>query len=373
MRIEPFAVEEWMNEYEEGAKFNTAETCVDSISIDDLLGLAGKSREEFFSSLCSRRLTYGDIQGSNALRSGIASLYRTIGKEEVVTTHGAAGGNHHVFISLVSPGDHVVSVMPTYQQLYSIPRSITSDVDVLKLRKENGYLPDLDELKRLALPDTRMIAINNPNNPTGAVMDRDMLCRIIEIADKCGAYLLCDEVYRHLGQDDEWCESVADLYDKGISVGSMSKVFSLAGIRIGWIATHDEDARKQFLSHRDYDLISCGMIDDVIASLALENKEKILERNRGIIRSNLAILDDWIHGNSHFSYVKPQAGTTALIHYDFQVPSYKLCKDLYTETGAFLTPGDCFEEPYSFRIGYACNKDVLEGGLKAISEYCSRL
>lgn len=164
----------------------------------------------------------------------------------------------------------------------------------MNLRQENGYLPDLDELRTLVTPDTKMICINNPNNPTGALMSRELLEQIIEIARSADAYILCDEVYRHLTQTDEWCESIVDLYEKGISVSSMSKVFSLAGLRMGWIATHDQAALKAFLSHRDYNLISCGIFDDAIAAVALRHSDKMLDRNRQIVRENLAILDTWI-------------------------------------------------------------------------------
>lgn len=373
MEIKPFAVEEWMNEYETGARYNIAETCVDSISLDELFELSGMDRDEFFSAISGKRLTYGDIYGSKELLDGISKLYRDIKSSEIVPTHGAAGANHHVFYSLVSAGDRVISIMPTYQQLYSIPESLGATVDIIKLRSENGYLPDIDEIEALVKPNTKMICINNPNNPTGAVMPEEMLERIVQIARRSGAYLLCDEVYRHLTQQDGWSVSVADIYEKGISVSSMSKVFSLAGIRMGWIATKDEDALRSFRSHRDYDLISCGMIDDAIASLALKAKDKILARNRGIIRGNLSVLDNWIKNNPHFSYVKPQAGTTALVYYDFDIPSYEFCSRLYKETGAFVTPGDCFDEKYSFRIGYGSDPDTLLSGLEAITEFSKSL
>ena len=181
------------------------------------------------------------------------------------------------FISLISAGDRVVSVMPTYQQLYSIPESLGAEVGILRLRKEDGYLPDLGELKKLAVPGVKMICINNPNNPTGALMDRETLLKIAEIADGISAWVLCDEVYRHLTQGDEWSESIADLYDKGISTGSMSKVFSLAGLRLGWIASRDAAAVRSFLSHRDYNLISCGMLDEAVAALALRGKRPSLK------------------------------------------------------------------------------------------------
>ena len=369
MKIKPFYVEEWMNEYEMGARYNIAETCVNSISMDELFALTGQDKEAFWNEFSAKRLTYGDIIGIPAFREGICGLYQTIAPDEIVVTHGAAGANHHVFYSLIEPGDRVISIMPTYQQLYSIPESFGADVQLLPLQHENGFLPDLDALKKLAIPGTKLICINNPNNPTGALMSREMLLEIVEIARNVGAYVLCDEVYRHLTQDDTWSESIVDLYEKGISVSSMSKVFSLAGLRLGWIASHDKDFLAACFSHRDYNLISCGMFDETVATLALQHKDVLLQRNRQIVRENLAILDAWVASEPHVHYVKPAAGTTALVYYDLDLPSYDFCREMYDTTGAFVTPGDCFAQPHSMRIGYACDKETLVAGLNAISEY----
>ena len=301
MNIKPFAVEEWMNAYEDGARYNIAETCVDSVSLDELFALCSEDRQAFLEHFCARRLTYGDIVGSEALREGVCGLYQSLTPSEVVPTHGAAGANYHVFCSLVSPGDGVVSIMPAYQQMYSIPEAIGADVRLMHLRQENGYLPDLAELRSLVDVNTKLICVNNPNNPTGALMSGALLRQIVEIAKSVDAYVLCDEVYRNLTQVDGWCESIVDLYDKGISVSSMSKVFSLAGLRMGWIATHDKAALRAFLSHRDYNLISCGMFDDAVSALALHHADALLRRNRAIVRENLAVLDGWIAENPHFT------------------------------------------------------------------------
>ena len=373
MYIKPFAVEEWMNEYEVGARFNIAETCVDSVSLDQLFALTGEDKEKFLTDFAAKRLTYGDIVGSPALRGGICGLYKTVQPDQVVPTHGAAGANHHVFCSLISAGDRVVSIMPTYQQLYSIPEAIGADVAIMHLKQENGYLPDLTELKALVTPETKMICINNPNNPTGALMSQAQLQQIVDIARSVDAYILCDEVYRHLTQTDDWCPSIADLYEKGISVSSMSKVFSLAGLRLGWIATRDAAALKAFLSHRDYNLISCGLFDDAVAALALSHRDVMLKRNQAIVRENLAILDAWVAEHKHFYYTKPKAGTTALVYYDYDIPSYEFCKEMYHKTGAFVTPGDCFEQPHSMRIGYACDQQTLKDGLSAIAAFADTL
>lgn len=369
MNMKPFAVEEWMNKWEKGAKYNIAETCTDSLSADELFELTGEDKEAFFKEFSSRRLTYGHVEGHPGFKKGVCGLYESIKPEHVIPVHGASGANHLVFYSLVNPGDRVISIMPTYQQLYAIPQSFGADVKIVKLKKENGYLPDLEELEHLAVPGTKLICINNPNNPTGALMSSGMLRQIVRIAEKAGAYLLCDEVYRHLSQEDDACDSIADLYEKGISVSSMSKVFSLAGLRLGWIACRDMGVIRECLSHRDYSLISCGMFDEALADTALRHSEILLERSRGIVRENLRILDDWVQREKHISYVRPKAGTTALLFYDLELSSYEFCEEMYHKTGAFVTPGDCFEEPKSMRIGYACKGQELERGLAAVSEY----
>ncbi len=373
MNIKPFKVEEWMNAWEDGAVWNIAETCVDSVSLDELFALAGEDKNAFLNAFSARRLTYGEIVGREDFRVGVTSLYTTLKAEEIITTHGAAGANHHIFYSLIEPGDKVISVMPTYQQLYSIPESYGADVRILKLRRENDFLPDMEELRRLAEGGAKLICINNPNNPSGALMPPEMLTEIIDIARKADAWLMCDEVYRHLTQSEDYSPSVADLYEKGISIGSMSKVFSLAGLRLGWIATHDASVRHACLSHRDYNMISCGMLDEAIGAVALRHKDTLLTRNRGIIRDNLALLDRWVQTESKVSYVKPSAGTTALIDYTPRIPSYQFCEGLYKATGALVTPGDCFEEEYCFRMGYACDTETLKGGLNALSGYLRQL
>ena len=369
MKIKPFAVEGWMNAWETRAVYNIAETCVDSVSMNELFSLTKEDLGAFWKAFSQRRLTYGSIEGSPEFRKGVASLYTSIAPEEIVPTHGAAGANHHLFYSMVEPGDRVVTVSPTYQQLISIPESFGADLRVLKLRPENGWLPDLSELRSLAVHGTKLICINNPNNPTGALMTSAMLREIVEIAKSADAYLLCDEVYRNLTQESCVSESVADLYEKGVSVSSMSKVFSLAGIRLGWIASHDEMLRKSLWSHRDYNHISCGMFDESVAALVLAHKEEMLARSRGIVRKNLSVLNTFVQSEKRLNYIRPHAGTTALIHYDYAPDSYLFARKMLENTGAFVTPGDCFDEPKTIRIGYACDEKTLQDGLRAMSGF----
>ena len=271
--------------------------------------------------------------------------------------------------TLVSRRDRVISVVPTYQQHYSIPASIGAEVVPLWLREENGFVPDLEELRELAAPGVRLIAINNPNNPTGSLMDRQMLLGIAEVAREHEAWLLCDEVYRGTDQlGDGVSPSIADLYDKGISTASMSKAFSLAGLRLGWVAGPSK-LIEDIIIHRDYDTISVGMIDDHLATMALQNAGKVLARSQAITRRNLAILSDWVDAEPSIRWLKPRSGTTALLKYEGDTPSRELCIELLKETGVMLTPGSALRMEGWLRIGYANATEVLQEGLTRMSSF----
>ncbi len=372
MRIEPFLVEQWMNAHETTARWNIAETCVDSLRLGELLELAG-DRGEVVDKLLALRLGYGDIVGSPALRGLVAALYQDTGPDQVLTTTGAIGANYLVHAALVGRGDVVVCVSPTYQQLESVPRAAGADVRVLPLREENGYLPDPEELASLAPQGTRLIVLNNPNNPTGALIDGDLLAELVAVAERTGAHVHCDEVYRGLEHDrSERPPSIADVYDKGISTGSISKAYSLAGLRTGWIAGPAE-LIEACIQVRDYTTISCGVVDDVLTTLALSAGEKILARSRRIVTGNVRLLGDWVAAEPHVRWVAPRAGTTALVHYDYPLPSRRFCEDLFGLNGTFVTPGDCFGLEHCFRVGYASSTEVLEAGLAGLSEYLRTL
>ena len=372
MDIRPFGVEQWMNEFENHCDYNLAETCVASLTVEQLLELAGKTNT-VLADLLPMKLTYGAIEGSERLRAGICGLYNRQKSENIITTHGAIGGNALIYQTLVAPGDHVISVLPTYQQHYSIPASLGASVDILPLRPENGFLPDLDELASLLRDNTRLVAINNPNNPTGALMDEAFLERLIEQARRVGAWVLCDEVYRGTDQHgDGSTASVADLYERGIATDSMSKSFSLAGLRLGWIAAPAEVIERVAI-HRDYNTISVGMLDDYFACLALEAKDAILGRSQRITRDNLALLDDWVSGEASIDYVKPRSGTTALLRYDFDMSSRDFCVNLLQSTGVLMTPGSAMDMEGWLRIGYANDTGILQQGLDRVSSYLASL
>lgn len=368
MDITPFAVEIWMNEWETKCEMNLAETCVQSLTIDELLTLSGQNANDL-SSLLGMKMTYGDIRGSERLLNAIAALYEKQTSDNVIVAHGTIGANMLVHKALVSAGDRVVAIVPTYQQHYSIPTSIGADVQPLQLKWENRFLPDLDELRDLVTPGTRMIAMNNPNNPTGALIDRDMLEEIADIARSAGAYILCDEVYRGIDQEGPGATaSIADIYEKGVSTASMSKAFSLAGLRLGWVAG-PEDVIEAVSVHRDYDTISVGKIDDHFAAMALEHRDRVLERSRAITRGNLALVEVWVEAEPKLTWVKPKSGTTTLVKFDLPMTSRDLCVGLLKDTGVMFTPGEAFGMEGYFRIGFANKPADIKDGLARVSEW----
>ena len=372
MDIKEFGVERWMDTYEDHCELNLAETCVDSLHMHELLAISGQG-EAILAELQSLKLTYGAIEGSTRLRDQVASLFASQTRDNVSIAHGAAGANTLVYETLVNAGDHVISFVPAYQQHYSIPESYGANVELLPLREEDGYLPDLDRLRAMVTPTTRMIVFSNPNNPTGSLMDEATLRAIVEIARPVGAWVLSDEVYRGIDiEGSGFTTSIADLYERGISTGSMSKAYSLAGLRLGWIVG-PASLMRDVTVHRHYNTISVGMMDDLFASIALEHRDAILARNREILRGNLAVLDAWVTAEPGLSYVKPKSGTTALVKYDVAIPSYELCVRLVNEVGVMFTPGSVMDMEGHVRVGYANARRNLELGLPRVTQFMAGL
>ena len=291
---------------------------------------------------------------------------------EVIVTVGASEGLDAAFRAVCAPGDEVLVPEPCFV-CYAPLVSLTGATPVaVKCHIEDEFKLNPAEVEAAITDKTKAIIVAFPNNPTGALMSEQMLKDICEIARSVGAWVLCDEVYRGLTQEDVYSPSVADLYEKGISTASMSKVFSMAGLRFGWIAAPREII-EAVLHHRDYNTISVGMLDEYFTELALTAKDKILERNRAIIRENLEILDKWVQSEPRASYVKPKAGTTAFVKIDTKLTSHEFCERLVKEKGVMFTPGSALHTEGYVRIGYANNKDVLQKGLALTSEFLKEI
>lgn len=369
MKIEPFGVEQWMNAWETKCELNLAETCVASLTLAELMQMAGTT-QQMPADLAAMQMTYGEIRGSMRLRSLVAGLFEAQRAENVLITHGTIGANHMVYQTLIGAGDHVVAVTPTYQQHTAIPRSLGAVVTEVALSEDQGWMPDWDAVAAAVTPATKVIALTNPNNPTGALIERDGLERVADIARSVGAWVLCDEVYRGTEQGAP-VPSIVDVYDKGISTGSTSKAYSLAGLRLGWIVG-PEGLLDDCEVHRDYTTISVGMVDDYFAAMALEAKDVVLERSREMTRGNLAVLEEWIGGQAKASFVAPRAGTTAFVAFDVPLKSYDLCVALLKDTGVMFTPGSALGVEGYVRIGFACYPDVLKAGLDRVSDWLAK-
>ena len=370
MRIDTFKIEEWMNQYCPTAKYDLTTTCIEPLTIRELMTLSGISKPlEIFDT----KLTYGDIHGSKRLKNVIKSLYKNQELNNITVTHGAIGANQLVFESILDKNEEVISVVPSYQQHYSIPKALGANVKFVFLREENKWQINLNELEKAITYRTKLICLNNPNNPTGAVIPDDILKKIVETAKAHNIWILSDEVYRGLNlTGNPYSESVADLYEKGISTGSMSKTYSLPGLRVGWICAR-EDVINEINKHREYNTISVSIIDDYYSAIALENRNKIEERNFKIMREGLKILNDWLNGEVYIKANLPQGGTTALLRYKKDVSSRTLCRKLQEETGVALLPGETMEMEGTVRLGFCTNPEVLKTGLNEFSKFLRTL
>ncbi|HCG30405.1 MAG TPA: aminotransferase, partial [Chloroflexi bacterium] len=327
MKIETFALERWMTTWETQVEYDIAESGILPMTMNDLLDLLPEGeREGTLAGLLDTRLGYSEAPGSLELRSLLAATYLDTGPDEILVTTGAIEANFLAFNTLLDPGDHVVAVYPAYQQLYSVPRAIGCDVSLWQLRPENGFRYDIAELESLLRPDTKLIVVNTPHNPTGSMLSADDLARVHALAAERGCWVMCDEAYRWLDVPggDVLAPPVRDLGGQAISVGTFSKPFGLPGLRIGWLAAPaDIVARCWWM--RDYITLSPGKLNDALAVLAFRNRDRIVERTRGIVVANLATAEQWFAEHADIaSWTPPRGGLLALLRYELDIPSSEL-------------------------------------------------
>lgn len=365
MKIAEFEVETWMTEHENDCKYNLTETCVSSLSLNELQPYVN---EDIASTLMSMTMDYGPIVGSSRLKKAILSLYTKGSQENITITHGAINANELVMLALLEPGDHIVSMFPTYQQMYDFPRSLGCDVSLVYLDEDKGWVPTIDDFKKCMKKNTKMLCLNSPNNPTGTTLPFELMKELIFLAQEYNCYILCDEIYRGINTvSNTISPSFSDYYDKAIVTQSLSKVFSFAGLRLGWIkgakeVIHTIDMR------RDYHIISSGPMDDYLACLVLENKEYIINRSLHICKESKVFLNDWLLQEPHISCVIPDEGTVCFLKYDMDIPSKELCEKLQNETGIFFVPGSTFGVEYHLRFGLT-HLDHIKEGLPLFSKW----
>ena len=366
MKVATFALERWMSRWETEVEFDIAESGVYPLTTRDVLDLVPETdRQATLDAMLDLRLGYTEARGTKELRETLASVYEGTSADEILVTTGAIEANYLLFTTLLNPGDHVVAIYPAYQQLYSVAEAIGCDVSRWELRPENGFRYDLDELERLVRPDTKMIIVNTPHNPTGAMLTAEELDRVYDLAGSVGAWLLCDEAYRWLDLPGQppMAPPIRNKGGHGISVGTMSKPFGLPGLRIGWIAGPEEVVRACWAS-RDYVSLSPARLSDFLTRIAIRHRDAIIARNREIVLENLETATAWFRENSGLAtWTAPRAGLLALMNFAVDVPSQLLSDRLAGEYSVMLAPGSAFGYEGYLRIGIGQRPDLFREGL----------
>jgi aspartate/methionine/tyrosine aminotransferase len=367
MKIETFLLERWMTRHETHVRYDIAESGILPLSTRDLLAFEPEDeRAAVTDRLLALPLGYSEARGTEGLRGDLAATYARGDAEHILVTTGAIEANFLLFNVLLEAGDHVVAPYPAYQQLYSVPRAIGCDVSLWHVGPTTGYRYDIDALERLITPRTRAIVVNTPHNPTGAMMPPADARRVYDLAASAGAIVIGDEAYRWLDvpEGDPFAPPMFDLGKSGISVGTLSKPFGLPGLRIGWIAA-EPDIVQRCWAMRDYVTLSPGKLNDALARLALKHRDRIIERNRRIIRANLSTAARWMAERADFlSWTPPRGGLLALLKYDLPIASLELADKLATEFSVMLAPGSAFGYEHHLRLGIGQDPEVFAAGLR---------
>lgn len=362
MKFEPFVMERDLCRWENTVRWNISESGVHPLTVGELTGGAD---------LGEVRLGYPQSNGTIPLRERIAALYPGAGPDQVLVTHGAAEANFLSAVTTLDPGDEAVVMVPNYMQLVGVCRSFGARVIPFPLIEERGWRPDLDALDAALSDRTRLIAVCNPNNPTGAVLTEPEMARIAAAANRTGAWLLADEVYRGAELNGMECPSFWGRAERLLLNSGLSKAFGLPGLRVGWTVTSRQKA-DELWGHRDYNTLALSALSDHLAQVALDRREEILERTRALLRRQLPLVSDWVAAHRDhpvpLDWTPPEAGAIATVRYRHEIPSAALGERLRLEQDLLVVPASHFEMDGFLRIGYGAEPEVVEQSLRLISE-----
>jgi aspartate/methionine/tyrosine aminotransferase len=364
MKIDLFKMERMQSLWENVVEYNLSESGVHPMTLKELLTPAQLDE------LTRIELGYTQTNGTIPLRERIAALYPGIGLEQILTTAGSSEANFLLMWSLVEPGDEVLFELPNYMQMGGLLRAFGARVKTFTLREELDWQPDLDELKRLVTPKTKLIVLTNPNNPTGSVLEPGVMKAIVELAEGVGAWILADEVYQGAELSGGRTPSFWGMAERTLVVNGLSKAYGLPGLRIGWILGSEEVVKRTWPYH-DYTTISPSALSDRLATFALEpaTRDRILGRTRGILNANFPVLEKWLrdHGGL-FGFRPPKAGAICFARYGLEVNSTVLVERLIRERSVLTVPGDHFELDGYLRFGYGPEAGYLRTALGRIDE-----
>jgi aspartate/methionine/tyrosine aminotransferase len=353
-------MERWQSTWENEVDFNLSESGVHPLTLAELLEMAGASIDDTL-------LGYGQSNGSHALRGHIAGLYAGATEANVLVTNGSAEANFVAVWQLLEAGGEIAILVPTYMQTVGLAASFDAPVREIPLREELGWQPDPDEIVRAVGPRTRAIVVTNPGNPTGAVLSAEVRRAIVQAAERTGAWILADEVYRgaELGGDET--PTFFGTCARVIATGSLSKAYGLPGLRIGW-AVADEREAAELWARTDYTTISPGELSDALATLALrpDVRPRILARTRELLRAGLHVLEDWLREQAVFQWRSPDAGAICYARYDLPINSSLLAERLRAEQSVLIVPGDHFGMDRYLRFGYGLRAAELRAALARV-------
>jgi aspartate/methionine/tyrosine aminotransferase len=366
MKIKAFELERYFARHEFSAPHLLCASDCEPLALGELLEMADRDALELWKDL---RLGYTDSRGHALLRKEIARLYEGVDPSELLTLVPEEG----IFIALnclLAPRDHVVVTFPGYQSLYEITRSLGCQVSFWKPRREGGWRFELADLERELRPQTRLVVVNFPHNPTGASISRDEFRALVEMLEKRDVLIFSDEMYRFLEyRRPERLPAAVEISSRAVSLGGLSKGFALAGLRSGWLATHSRDLLESFSLFRDFTTICSGAPDEILAIMALRSGDRILERNLCIIADNLALLHDFFYRRSAIlEWIPPRAGPVAFPALKDGASAACFCSDLLASSGVLLLPGSVYGYGRShFRIGFG--RRSLPAALSLLDAY----
>jgi aspartate/methionine/tyrosine aminotransferase len=361
----PFMLEREMGIWEHQVKYNLSESGVHPMSTSELLGHDPKLIEEFLST----ELNYPQTNGSVELRERIAATYPGAAADDVLVTTGAAQANFTSILTALDPGDEILVMVPNYMQIWGAAKNLGVKVNTFSLKEELGWGFDIDEFRKLVSQETRLIAICNPNNPTGHIMTEEELNAVITAAAEVGAWILSDEVYAGAEHNtDEVTPSIWGQYDRVLAIGSLSKAYALPGLRLGWVVSNPRMA-EAIWSRQDYITICPTILANKLGAHALspEVRPQIIQRTRKYVRKGYSNLQNWVSEHEDtLRLIQPGAAAIGFVHYDREINSSELVKHLIDEEKTYVVPGDHFGMDHYLRISYGLSDEYVNEGLRRI-------
>ncbi|HEX7492213.1 MAG TPA: aminotransferase class I/II-fold pyridoxal phosphate-dependent enzyme [Candidatus Limnocylindrales bacterium] len=370
MRIADFALERFFARWEFKAEMLLCASDVEGWTMRDLLALADDEARGKWDRLV---LGYTESPGDPELRSAIAGRYEDISPDQVLVFSGAQEAILTLHSVLLGPGDHAIVVRPAYESLAQIGVAAGADVTRVDLLEADAWQLDIEAVRAALRPKTRLIQINEPHNPTGALMSRRTFDQLVELAAESGARLIIDEVYRYLEFDEaDRLPAGADALATGVSIGVMSKSFALAGLRIGWIATRDRQLLTRLAAFKDYTTICASAPSEVLALIGLRAADRVLARNRAIVLGNMPLLDAFFaRWQGVFEWVRPRGGSIGYPRLLAKMSVDDFTERLVHETGVLVMPGTVFGDTQNhFRVGFG--RTNMPEALARLDEFAER-